>query len=325
MSTDKSKQSSSQLIEHMKEKGIKFNIVNEVEAQQFLENNNYYFKLAAYRNNYEKNSEGKYLNLDFAYLKELSIIDMELRYLILQMALDIEHFIKVKILNDIEKNDLEDGYNIVTEFCSQNERVNSTIDNHAKSEYCRKLIQKHKGKFPLWAFVEVISFGDTIKLYEFYCRKYGTLQNWKLLYPVRDIRNAAAHSNCLIYNLEKNGIKTSPKIINYVKSISTIGEDMRKNKLSNKLFSDFATLIYVYDSFVTSDSLKQKRAKELQYFFEQRMKKNQDFFIKNDKICSAYIFGKCIIDNFVEKILQEKDNFFISLIKKIVDILKKAC
>ncbi|KDE64792.1 hypothetical protein FUSO4_07410, partial [Fusobacterium necrophorum DJ-1] len=111
MSTDKSKQSSSQLIEHMKEKGIKFNIVNEVEAQQFLENNNYYFKLAAYRNNYEKNSEGKYLNLDFAYLKELSIIDMELRYLILQMALDIEHFIKVKILNDIEKNDLEDGYN----------------------------------------------------------------------------------------------------------------------------------------------------------------------------------------------------------------------
>ena len=41
MSTDKSKQSSSQLIEHMKEKGIKFNIVNEVEAQQFLENNNY--------------------------------------------------------------------------------------------------------------------------------------------------------------------------------------------------------------------------------------------------------------------------------------------
>ncbi|KYM64583.1 Abi-like protein [Fusobacterium necrophorum subsp. funduliforme] len=303
MSTDKSKQSSSQLIEHMKEKGIKFNIVNEVEAQQFLENNNYYFKLAAYRNNYEKNSEGKYLNLDFAYLKELSIIDMELRYLILQMALDIEHFIKVKILNDIEKNDLEDGYNIVTEFCSQNERVNSTIDNHAKSEYCRKLIQKHKGKFPLWAFVEVISFGDTIKLYEFYCRKYGTLQNWKLLYPVRDIRNAAAHSNCLIYNLEKNGIKTSPKIINYVKSIPTIGEDMRKNKLSNKLFSDFTTLIYVYEKFVTSEGLKKKRGKELKEFFDKRMLKNKNFFKQNHLICSAYKFVKSLIDDFTDRIL----------------------
>ncbi len=45
---------SKDLIEHMKNKGISFNIVDEKEAQKFLENNNYYLKLASYRENYEK-------------------------------------------------------------------------------------------------------------------------------------------------------------------------------------------------------------------------------------------------------------------------------
>ena len=69
-----------QLIEHMKNKGINFNEVSEVDAKEFLQKNNYYMKLAAYRANYEKcltgKREGKYKNLDFGYLKELSVIDM---------------------------------------------------------------------------------------------------------------------------------------------------------------------------------------------------------------------------------------------------------
>ena len=73
---------SDELISHMKIKGIKFDIVKE-EAKIFLQNNNYYMKLASYRANYDKRkSNGEYINLDFAYLRELSTIDMHLRYLI---------------------------------------------------------------------------------------------------------------------------------------------------------------------------------------------------------------------------------------------------
>lgn len=69
---------SDELISHMKIKGIKFDIVKE-EAKIFLQNNNYYMKLASYRANCDKRkSNGEYINLDFAYLRELSTIDMHL-------------------------------------------------------------------------------------------------------------------------------------------------------------------------------------------------------------------------------------------------------
>ena len=64
-----------QLIEHMKQKGIKFVEMTEDAAKDFLLYNNYYMKLASYRCNYEKclsgKRKGQYKNLDFAYLKEL--------------------------------------------------------------------------------------------------------------------------------------------------------------------------------------------------------------------------------------------------------------
>ena len=71
-------------VEHMKSKGIQFNIITEEDAESYLNGNTYYFKLKAY------------VNLEFAYLKELAILDMHLRHFILKTSVDLEHTIKVK-------------------------------------------------------------------------------------------------------------------------------------------------------------------------------------------------------------------------------------
>lgn len=287
-----------ELISHMKAKGIKFDIVNEEEAKLFLQNNNYYMKLASYRSNYEKKkSTGEYINLDFAYLQELSTIDMHIRYLIIQMCLDVEHALKTKLLKDVEDNPYEDGYDIIRRFITKYERSCQNIQKHKSSEYCRELIDKYYPYFPIWVFVELISFGDLVKLYEYYTERYpGRLKDGDLLYSIRDLRNASAHSNCLINKLHKGTNKPSVKIIKFISKIDGIGPTMRKTKLSNKFLCDFTTLLYVYNEFINADIVKRKRFQEIKEFIDGRAIKNSNYFEKNEGIKSAYIFIKKIVD-----------------------------
>lgn len=289
---------SDELISHMKIKGIKFDIAKEEDAKVFLQNNNYYMKLASYRVNYDKQkSSDKYINLDFAYLQELSTIDMHLRYLILQMCLDVEHALKTRLLKDIEDNPEEDGYDIIRRFVTKYERSCQNIQKHKSSEYCRELIEKYYPYFPAWVFVELISFGDMVKLYEYYTERYpGRLKDSDLLYSIRDLRNATAHSNCLINKLQKGTNKPSVKIIKFVSNIDGIGASMRKNKLSNKFLYDFVTLLYVYNEFINADVVKEKRFKQIQVFIDGRAIKNKEYFDKNECIKTAYFFVKKVVD-----------------------------
>lgn len=103
-------------IQDMIDKNIQFELYSQEEAKKFLKYNNY-FKLKSYARNYNINSQTKkYYNLDFAYLVELSKIDMYIRKIILELSLDVEHYLKVRIMNDLSNNPKEDGYNIVRLF-----------------------------------------------------------------------------------------------------------------------------------------------------------------------------------------------------------------
>ena len=150
-------------IEDLKKKGVTFEIMCEEDAKKFLRYNNYYFKLKSYAKNYPINPKnGKYVNLEFAYLVELSKLDMYLRKIILGMCLDVEHILKTRMLYDVSRNEKEDGYNIVKKYFWAYPNTKIEILQKANSyNFTSDLAEKHSmdEEYSVWNLVELLSFG----------------------------------------------------------------------------------------------------------------------------------------------------------------------
>ena len=305
------------LIQHAQEKGIRFNILSIDEAKDYLGKNNNYFKLCSYRKNYDKYIGGanadKYIDLDFAYLIELARIDVEVRHILLKMCLDIEHFLKVALITEVEANlggaSGEDGYQIVTNYvmdirnASFSERcarigkrasaINKKITQNKNNPYCGGLLDKYSDDMPIWAFIELISFGDLKDLIQYYSEVTGWIPpvDLKSLDRVRQIRNAAAHNNCIINDLRasKDSINTPPFITNFVMAAG-VKKDARTKRLSNSRVNQLVHLLYVYNKVVTSANTRANRLSELKDLLNTRMLKNQQYFTSNTMLCSVHRF-----------------------------------
>ena len=108
----------SEMVPYLKTKNIKFELISEDKAEKYLRDNNNYYNVTSYKNNFEKYMidgvfVNKYIDLDFAYLKDLAIIDHRVRLLFFKMIIDIEHYLKIRLLNLIENIADEDRYRIV--------------------------------------------------------------------------------------------------------------------------------------------------------------------------------------------------------------------
>ena len=221
------------------------------------------------------------------------------------MCLDIEHAIKVKLIDDVTNNPLEDGYEIVKKFIAKDDnlRILKSIRSHKSGEYCKDLIAKYYPYFPVWVFVELISFGDLLYFCSFYEEIYGVqIVNNTLMNTVRDMRNAAAHSNCILNKMTERIDPTkqiNSDISNFIKGMPNISKTSRVNNLNYKFANSFITLLYVYDNLMTENS-KQKRYKEIQEFLNDRVVRNKLFFKSNSKIVGVYNFHKKVIDNLVK-------------------------
>lgn len=306
----KPKKSASYLVKDMKVRGIDFEDYTDKEAITYLNEKNYYMKFAAYRKNYQKFNEGlkkgQYRNLKFKYLVELSTIDMHLRYLILKMCLDIEHSLCIRLLNLIEENTQEDGYRIIdeykTKYPKQYHDMIGRLNRMRSTSVAHDLISKHHPDYPIWILIELISFGELLKFCSLYEELYNeSVYDRKILNNIRDIRNAAAHSNCLINDL---GMRNRPKgtysissINDFLLSIEKISKNTRTKKMRNKTIDCFISLIYGYNDIVMSTEVRYHRFLELIDLFDNRMKRNKEYFKHNDLITSTYNFVYlCILE-----------------------------
>lgn len=311
------------LIFHMQNKGISFSIMSQEDAKTYLHKNNNYFKLTSYRKNYPKFTTGvhvgKYENLEFAYLVELARIDVQLRQVILGLCLDIEHFLKVELIRVIEQNPDEDGYSIVLDYlfdkgngtiadrsknaAYRSRSISNKLEHNKNNPYCGGLISKYHEEMPIWALVEIISFGDLLRFIEYVSNKL----DWPLpveiksLDRVRQIRNAAAHNNCIINDLssvfEPSGKAkcNEPIFITQFVRNSGVNKPSMQKKLSNRRFSQIVHLLHVYDIVVTSENSRQSRLTELKSLVNNRMIENGNFFKTNQLIKSTYdVFNKLV-------------------------------
>lgn len=261
----------------------------------FLQQHNYLTKVAAYRKNYSKHpdgpNKGMYVNLDFAYLVELSTIDMHLRYLIIQMCLDIEHALKISLLCDIQENDSEDGYSIVKKFCDIYPDFIETTERRMNDSYCRELFFNNEQNLPIWVLMEVISFGDLIKLYKLYFRIYDSrvpLFNTKLLDNVRHIRNASAHSNCLLCDLNRQGELNKVLLTETSSLFPWMTSSCRKKYMRKQFSQDFTVLIMAHQQLVRSRGVHRAIKKALRQLFCRRMLRHRSYFQGNPVITGSY-------------------------------------
>ncbi len=314
----KKKLTAEEQVADLESKGVLFDLCSKQDAVKFLKYNNYYFKLKAYAKIYAMNPRtNQYINLEFAYLVELSKIDMYLRKLILEMALDIEHFLKTRLLCDLCNNEKEDGYNIVRKYIESDYTIVREICKKADSySVCADLVEKHKEKkdFALWNIVEVMSFGRFVELYTLYYQEYDSYNYSSYLGSIKFLRNAAAHNNCLLSSLRiPNGTKKFRKtkqLTNALTKVKTLTSSARTKKMENPILHDFVALLFVYNDLLKMSATRKVRdigMEKLRDFLcdeNGRCLEHRDYFEKNDTIKENYRF----IVNIVDYITNQNNN-----------------
>ena len=313
----KPKKTVSKIIEEMKDKrGITFNYINISTAERYLSEINNYLRTAAYRKNYPKYqrgcNQGKYINLDFSYLIELSVLDMHYRFLIQKMCSDIEHSMCVKLINDIENDITTDGYDIVENFFQKYPHEIKKIENTILSPHTGDLIRKYFtiqtnnnrhnivnfNNCPVWVLMELLSFGSIINFYlDYYDSRNLSHISKEILNLVRSLRNAVAHNNCIFYDLNPGTTVPPQEITEFVKKINSITKSQRQKRLSSRPVLEFVTLIYVYDKIVNG-KVKNYRVKELNILINTRMREKSGFFYSNTLITNTYKFVNKVTDYF---------------------------
>ncbi len=286
--------------DYLEKLGIKFDIYSKQKALDFLTHHNYFFKIKSYTKNYEKHNT-KYTNLDFAYLVEFSTLDMHLRRLILELSLDIEHLLKVALNAHFSDNTRENGYDIVSNFLKDNERIANTIKEASKRvSFIKNVAQKYQEKPALWNFIELLSFGDFLQFYKYYFIQYPHKEYEKLhslAYCVKTLRNGAAHNSCMLNTLKIHydlDFTPSKNIQTFVATIPNISENTRKKILANPLLHDCITTIWLFTRLCKSKQM-QRAKKRIIVKFLRRCVKHREYFESENFLHARFVAMKKIV------------------------------
>ena len=296
-----------QVIEYCKnDLGITFKLMDEEKAKNFLQKHNYFFRLKQYCSTCsERTKSGKYIGLDFGHLVELSTIDMFLRKILLKMTIDLEHYLKVKLVNDCQNNPADDGYEVVQEFLAKEKRVKDELQKGSwLAGYSGNDFERYLAAPAVWNFVEMITFYDFTSFFAFYYKFFRSESEYtKRFDSIRRIRNACAHNVCMLCSFKpvqnfKNDAEASFELLE-----AKVGGNPGtvSSLMKVPLLNDFVAMLSIYTKLVTSPQVKELTLKEVKEFFDGRMVYRKDYFEQMPDIKNAYRFARSVLEYYSGK------------------------
>lgn len=156
--------------------------------------------------------------------------------------------------------------------------------------YNSQIIAKYHPRYPIWAFLEVLTFGDFIKFY----RYYYTQHNIKIPFPehlesARILRNATAHNNCLLNNLTKKRTIQSSNIIRSILKNSLSTKQLYPVCKTNFLIMDIISTYYLFINVSNNSDIKNEIYTELTGKVINRFFAH-NYFIKNENMTDCMNF-----------------------------------
>ena len=303
-------------IEHLKSKGVTFELCDEGEAARILSEQDHYFRLAAYRVLFPKRvggtHDGEYAGLDFGHLVDLAGIDQELRGFLLPLTLDVESAAKTKLVERITENPGEDGYSVFADYLAH---LNHADRNRRKGEisrlendaYLGPLVERYPiDEMPAWVFLELSSFGAFADFYLFCADRWedaSMKDEHYLLRRVNSLRNGTAHSSAMINGL---GVSSNLPSGRTAEMVSTaldklnVSRRLRRARLRNPRILQMTSLAFAYSHFVPQQ--KQGMASRRLEFLEDKAKAHAEWYRHNNALIASYrflamVFGAWIAQN----------------------------
>lgn len=292
----KKKVSIPELYESLKSRGVTFNNHSKEEAMKIMEHTNYYYKLASFRKNFEK-EDSKYKYCDFSYLVDLASIDMQVRNYLLEMSLSIEHFVKTEFTRQITAHRVEDGYSIVTEFRMRYpEEFERTLEKFEKTRYQKVMYEKHHHDLPIWVMMEHMDYGCLNKVIEQYYFMYNKPRSLaktvKLSMSSRHIRNACAHNSVFIIEWFNN----NSKIDNNPAEVTTLAKDLEIEPYLTDYakVNDLLATFSLFKTYASKETVKHYHDAGLSLL--ERCKRNEQVYKKVPKLKKMYNLLSKMVD-----------------------------
>lgn len=292
-------------IEHLMAEGVQFNIMSIEEASDFLMNKTYYFKLKSYIKNYRRSNNGKFSNLEFAYLVELSVLDAHFRSKVLDLCLSIEHQLKTMIMRSITENEQEDGFSIIQELFETDPQIKDDILRKTNSASF-DLRSHYVDEIPVWVFLELCSYSSLIKLFSLYYEKVDSkvCKNLiPLIYSSKYLRNAAAHNSCLLnslrieYSYQGKPFRSSPKVVSTVRKLKVVSPKSIKRILHNRVIHDFIASLILFKEICKSSKMYSNVMADFEELFKIRFLEHSDYFSGDPLLTSKYAFVVKVFDS----------------------------